>query len=58
MPINKIPIMENSGEREYKIAKSIKKELKANEYFDLTNIKDFKVVGSYDVKSNRIYAKP
>ena len=39
------------------IYNSIKKELKANEYFDLTNIKDFKVVGSYDVKSNRIYAR-
>lgn len=39
------------------IYNSIMKELKANEYFDLTNVKDFKVVGTYDVKNNRIYAR-
>lgn len=39
------------------IYNSIKKELKANDYFDLINIKEYRIFGSYDLKNNKIFAR-
>ena len=39
------------------IYNSIKETLKANYVFDLTNIKDYKIIGSFIEKNNKIYTR-